>query len=557
MDGTSRAGNVGETGRAVGAPPEGGAATPRRRGRLPVRGLSLVVCLVLVAGSLALCQLSRTVVADQERRLLDQRANEATALISNLMERNQIGLQLLAGVASVTGGDPAVFSRAAASQGSRPREVALVESAGGRLVVTAAAGSLFVSGQEVAGPVGEAIAQAGATPGVASTGVFDDAGRRRLGLATAAGGNRFVYEELPLEQPGTERPPPTATDPFSDLLGAVYAAAGPERDQVVLSTGDLDRLGRTEVRTFPVGSETWSLEVASKDPLVGSLSRQQPWVLLAAGLLAALLVPFIIETLLRRRSYALALVAERTAELERSVADLDEAHKRLVEHERLAAIGRLASAVGHEMRNPLGVITNVLYLLATRYGNDPWAHRQLQTAEREVGAATLIVSDLLDFARPRQPVIADTLVEEVVAEVLSVAPAPSKVEVEVAPSSRGRTVVRADRDQLRQVLLNLVTNAYQAMPQGGSLRVAVDTGDGGTVRISVSDDGVGMDDSVRQHLFEPFFTTKVKGIGLGLVVTQRIVESHGGELIVQSEPGAGSTFTVALPAAPDLAAVAS
>ncbi|HET9442333.1 MAG TPA: HAMP domain-containing sensor histidine kinase [Acidimicrobiales bacterium] len=92
------------------------------------------------------------------------------------------------------------------------------------------------------------------------------------------------------------------------------------------------------------------------------------------------------------------------------------------------------------------------------------------------------------------------------------------------------------------------------MPQGGCLTVAVE-GEDDTVSIAVTDDGMGMDDSVREHLFEPFFTTKVKGIGLGLVVTQRIVESHGGDLTVRSEPGAGSTFTVALPAARDLAGV--
>ncbi|HET9442332.1 MAG TPA: histidine kinase dimerization/phospho-acceptor domain-containing protein [Acidimicrobiales bacterium] len=226
----------------------------------------------------------------------------------------------------------------------------------------------------------------------------------------------------------------------------MYASAGPDPDQVVLATGDLSRLGRTEVRTFPMGSQTWSVEVASKGPLVGPLARQQPWVVLATGLLAAVLVPFIIEVLLRRRSYALALVAERTAEL-------DVAHRRLVEHELLAAIGRLVSAVGHEMRNPLGVITNVLYLIGTRYGDDEWVHRQLQIAEREVGAATLIVSDLLDFARPRQPVITETVVAHLVAEALSVAPPPGKVSVEVVPGPDGHALVRADRDQLRQVVL--------------------------------------------------------------------------------------------------------
>jgi signal transduction histidine kinase len=131
--------------------------------------------------------------------------------------------------------------------------------------------------------------------------------------------------------------------------------------------------------------------------------------------------------------------------------------------------------------------------------------------------------------------------------VLSVAPLPSGVELgrRLAP---GLPPVLADRPQLRQVLLNLVSNAYDAMPEGGLL-VIEGAQDKETVRLTVSDTGGGIDDDVLPRLFEPFFTTKAKGIGLGLSVAHRIVEAHGGALEVASRGGTGASFTLGLPAA--------
>jgi len=128
---------------------------------------------------------------------------------------------------------------------------------------------------------------------------------------------------------------------------------------------------------------------------------------------------------------------------------------------------------------------------------------------------------------------------------MAVLPPPSGITVEqTAPPSP--VVAVADRDMLRQVLLNLIGNAYQAMPDGGTVHVGVaDVGE--TVELRVSDTGVGMSTEVRSKLFEPFFTTKARGVGLGLAVTKRLIEAHGGTIIVDSQPGAGSTFTVTLP----------
>ncbi|MGH9036583.1 MAG: sensor histidine kinase, partial [Acidimicrobiia bacterium] len=297
-----------------------------------------------------------------------------------------------------------------------------------------------------------------------------------------------------------------------------------------------------------VGADQWLLVVSPRHALVGPLAQRQPWLFLTGGVLASILVASMIETLSRRRRYADALVEERTAQLTESLRELDRAQQRLVTQERLAAIGQLASAVGHELRNPLGVLSNVVYLLVTKLGReDPWLDRQLRTAEREVGAATLIVSDLLEFARPREPIFGQVELPALVDEVFSVAPPPNGIQL-ARRWPEDLPALRADRDQLRQVLLNIVTNAYDAMGESGLLAVEAER-QGEGVLVTIGDTGTGIDPEVRTHLFEPFFTTKAKGIGLGLAVTHRIVEAHGGTIDVKSQPGSGAAFRLSLPAA--------
>jgi signal transduction histidine kinase len=277
------------------------------------------------------------------------------------------------------------------------------------------------------------------------------------------------------------------------------------------------------------------------------LASRTPWLVLFAGVLGALLMSYLIEVVLRRRDYALALVDDRTAALRTSLAALESAQEQIVRQERLAAVGQLASAVGHELRNPLGVISNSLYLIrgATGDSGDDRMRRHLSTAEREVAAATLIISDLLDFARSREPIIGEVDVAGLVDEALEVAPPPDGISV-ARDNGSSLPGVAADRDQLRQVILNLITNGYDAMPDGGQLRIST-AADGAQVDIKVGDTGTGIDAETRGHLFEPFFTTKARGVGLGLAVTHRIVGAHHGTIAVDSRPGEGATFTVSLP----------
>ena len=257
----------------------------------------------------------------------------------------------------------------------------------------------------------------------------------------------------------------------------------------------------------------------------------------------------------RRRDYALALVDVRTAELESSMRELSETQARLVFQERLAAIGQVAAAVGHELRNPLGVLTNTLYLVRSGLSDDEQARlgRHLDRADREIGVAVVIVESLLEFARARDPLDEPVDVADLVDESLSVAPPPDGVDV-VQIGLDGIDPIHADRQQLRQVLLNLLTNSYQAMSGEGVVTIQAKRR-GDALELRVSDTGTGMDEDTANHVFDAFFTRKAKGIGLGLAVTKRIVEAHGGTIFAESQLGVGTTFVVAIPAEPVAAEV--
>ncbi|HAM00714.1 MAG TPA: hypothetical protein DCQ30_00570 [Acidimicrobiaceae bacterium] len=226
--------------------------------------------------------------------------------------------------------------------------------------------------------------------------------------------------------------------------------------------------------------------------------------------------------------------------------------RRLVDHERLAAVGEMASAVGHELRNPLTAISNALYLIRASLPEplDPETERHLRLAERETTRASSITEDVMAFVRPRVAVLARIEVREVVAAALATAPPPEAVRVE---KDLSEARLYADRDQVVEVMTNLLSNAYEAMPSGVvTVRARPERG---RVVLSVADTGPGMEKAVSDRVFEPFFTTRHRGTGLGLAIVRRLVEDHGGTVEVHSTPGQGTTFVLRLPAAPAAPAV--
>jgi signal transduction histidine kinase len=239
-------------------------------------------------------------------------------------------------------------------------------------------------------------------------------------------------------------------------------------------------------------------------------------------------------------------VAELAQSINQMTRDLAQAQERLVRNNRLAAIGQLAGSVSHELRNPLSVLRSSAYYLRTRLGTaDEKVTKHLGIIEQEIANSDKIISDLLDFSRTKPPTLQRTYLNYVLEEALGRVRVPAAVTVK-SELGDGLPPMRADTFQLEQVFVNLVTNAIQAMPQGGTLRLATYREDG-TLAVQVSDTGVGIKPEHLPQLFEPLFTTKARGIGLGLAVCKTLVENHGGSIRVESVVGRGTTFTVTLP----------
>jgi signal transduction histidine kinase len=235
------------------------------------------------------------------------------------------------------------------------------------------------------------------------------------------------------------------------------------------------------------------------------------------------------------------MVGERTRALE-------DAQEQLVRREKLATLGQLAGGVGHELRNPLGVISNVVYYLQMVLASenaDETVKEYLEIISVEVRNATKIVSDLLDFSRTKSAARERADVSALVERALERQPPPANVRVTTEIPS-GLPPVYVDPGQIEQVLTNLVTNACQAMPDGGELTIGAIAGED-EIALSVSDTGCGISEENLDKLFEPLFTTKPQGIGLGLALSRNLVEANGGSIQVKSDKGKGSTFAVVLP----------
>jgi len=246
--------------------------------------------------------------------------------------------------------------------------------------------------------------------------------------------------------------------------------------------------------------------------------------------------------------------AELEHKVEERTWELEEAHARLVHSERFAAIGQLASVVSHELRNPLAAMNNSVYYLkmklddvlrAPKGDGAAKVKRHLDILEREITTSDGIISEILDYTRPKPPALKECDLNSMVEEALERATGLDKLEVvrELAP---GLPPVKADPDRMQQVFLNIVKNAAEAMPQGGRLTITTARRDS-YLEVSFQDNGPGIPPENLQLIFGPLFTTKARGTGLGLSISKAIVEAHHGSIEVMSQPGKGATFAIRLP----------
>ncbi len=251
----------------------------------------------------------------------------------------------------------------------------------------------------------------------------------------------------------------------------------------------------------------------------------------------------------REEASFLSTQLARAEELHRTMTErLSVAEASVLQTARLAAVGQLAASVAHEINNPLYATRNALYLIHEELPPELRDTPYLIMAQEQLARIARITERMRDFYRPARGELAQQNLNDLIEGTLALVGLDMRydaIELKFSPAAELPTLL-CNSDQLRQVFLNLILNAMEAMPQGGILNIRTAAGSS-VVLIEISDTGIGIPDEVREHLFEPFFTTKSTGTGLGLSISAHIVTQHGGQITVDSTPGHGTTFRITLP----------
>ncbi|MDE2040188.1 MAG: HAMP domain-containing protein [Elusimicrobia bacterium] len=232
--------------------------------------------------------------------------------------------------------------------------------------------------------------------------------------------------------------------------------------------------------------------------------------------------------------------------------ELKAAQDELIKKERLAAIGQMASVVGHEIRNPLAVINNSIYFIKTKLGQasapDPKVAKHIKIIESEILQANGIINEILTYSRQRDLKPERVLVNNWLEELLSVYPFPPHIAVEKR-FDPANPAIEIDTAEMQQAVRNLIGNGIEVMPQKGTIHVRTARQADGNVLIEIGDTGPGIPPEVLDKIFAPFFTTKARGTGLGLAVVRKVMDRHRGRVDVESAAARGTIFRLYLPAA--------
>ena len=340
-----------------------------------------------------------------------------------------------------------------------------------------------------------------------------------------------------------------AVDGRAETLAStsVIPSVGPPLVQDVIARGDMVTAQPTPdtlVVAVPIGqpgSIRGAVAVAVSVRVVRQLQRVAALVAFGGDAFAVLAIAALINLLARLR--------ERNQELVRSYQSVSRLRETAARAQQLAAVGQTMANVAHQIGTPLNLVSGHVQLLQDET-SDPNLRRRLRIVQEQIDRVVATVRNLLERARPpgeRQPVRIDSVLARM-RDAMQARMASSGVTLDLR-IRQPLASVAADEAQLELALLNLVTNALDAMPGGGTLTLAA-TNAGQRVRINVSDTGTGIDGSVLPRLFEPWVTTKTagRGTGLGLTITRDLITSLGGTITVSTTPGKGTTFTIELPA---------
>jgi len=502
------------------------------------------------------------VVVDQERRLLDQQADAAEAVIRSSFSNLASTLPLLGALGQPGIGSPVLFDSVAGALAGDDGLAGVAQEDGGALVVQRAAGDGPQAGDELPGSWAGLAERALTADGFVAE-IQQSGERRRLMLAVGVPGVDGVVAFAELSFDVDRLAQDSADGPFSELDGAIYVGPEARGEDLLMSTTDEPLGDPVARRTVEIGADRWLVVVAPKGSLVGGFAENLWWIVLAAGLLAALLVSLLLASIMRRQSYARALVEQRTAQLQEALAE----QERLQEGQRLArqaaeeanqAKDDFLSRMSHELRTPLNAVLGFAQLLETEEldedGHD--SVRQILKGGRHL---LDLINEVLDISRieagtlqlSSEPVSVAAVIDDVLQLTAPLAAAQG-IHLVGGPLSEAANHVLADHQRLIQILLNLVGNAIKYNRVGGTVAVSSELAEPSRMRIKVHDTGPGIRPEQRDLLFTPFErlgaeNTTVEGTGVGLALSRRLAEAMGGTIDVDSTIGQGSTFWVDLP----------
>jgi PAS domain S-box-containing protein len=237
--------------------------------------------------------------------------------------------------------------------------------------------------------------------------------------------------------------------------------------------------------------------------------------------------------------------------VEKRTSQLREAQEKLIKNERLAAIGQVASMVGHDLRNPLTGIAGATYYLKKKLESeaDKAIMEMLTLIEKDIEHSNKIISDLLEYSREIKLEFAATNPRSIMKDALSLVEVPDNIRV--LDFTQDEPKITVDAERIKRVFVNIIKNAIEAMLRGGSLRIKSRKSNS-CLEITFTDTGIGMSKDILEKIWTPFFTTKAKGMGLGLSICKRIVEAHNGNIFVESEVNNGTSFMITIPIMPRL-----
>jgi two-component system sensor kinase FixL len=237
--------------------------------------------------------------------------------------------------------------------------------------------------------------------------------------------------------------------------------------------------------------------------------------------------------------------------VEKRTAQLKETQQKLVKQERLAAIGQVSSMVGHDLRNPLTGIAAATYYLKKRLSSslDETSKEMVTIIENNIKHSNEIVDDLLEYSKDVKLELEKATLKSVVQNAMSAVEIPSSINL--TDTTDEKQDITMDIQKMKRVFTNIIKNALDAMPNGGTLKISSAQTDD-HIRIAFSDTGSGISIEILEKIWTPFFTTKAKGMGLGLSICKRMVEAHGGTITIESAVGKGTIVTIALPINPKI-----